>query len=333
MIYNRDNVPAAYSDKSRDYQVLLRLFDLVTNFIKLDIETFSYLISPELCPNHMLPLLASYLEYDYDYNETYESNRTVMRYFPKLLRHKGNEIGMKSAILLSCDISSEKMPNLNEIIADYDYANATIYIYYPSYLNKVRDLIEVVRPAGMRVVLLTYDRIKAVEVVGIYDDLLIINQEDYYGTLKESTSDGRNYYILDEGNKYIIGIGNDSRSVISDDYKENGSLIVPSDYFELDDGTKKIGFNKGELTDTIDSNKYLRSITTNSSEEYSENAPEFKEGVELNDNIKRISRIGFSEISGIRDKGDLKITLLKDSNDYVISDVNDNFIEVGDNDV
>lgn len=315
MIYNRDNVPSAYSNKSRDYQVLLKLFDLITNFIKLDLDSLNSLISPDSCPDHMLPLLASYMEYEYDYNETYESNRIVMRYFPKLLRHKGNEIGIKSAMLLSCNISSENFPDLDKIIADYDYANATIYIYYPSYLNKIRDLIEVVRPAGMRIIMLTYDKIEAVEIIGIYDDVMIINQEDYQGTLKQYTSDSKSYFITDTEGQYIIGIGTDSRSVISDDYKKNGTIVLPSkditmNYPTFKDEKDNPSRAKGSLTEYIDNNGYLRSIKP-TSETYL-NKPEFV-GRDLvdgssdnSDNIKTdlklISRIGFSEIAGIRDK-------------------------------
>lgn len=312
LIYNRDNVPSAYADKSRDYQVLLKLFDLLTNGIKLNLEHFSSLLNPETCPDHMLPLLASFLEYNYDYNETYESNRTVMRYYPKLIRQKGNEIGMRTAMLLSCDISGSEIPDLNTIVAQYDYANATIYLYYPSYLNKVRDLIEVVRPAGMKIVMLTYDAIGSVEVIGIYDDLLVINQEDYYGTLKQYTSDPKSYYVMDENNRYIIGIGTDSRSVVSDEYRNGKSIIIPSNSTKLtypifskpgDTSTESKNINPGDLNG-IDSNNYLKQIKP-SSEEYLQNKPELVEGSEeaLN-NIKHQSRIGFSEIAGIREEGD-----------------------------
>lgn len=305
MIYNRDNVPSAYANKSRDYQVLLKLFDLITNFIKLDLETFNLLLSPQSCIDHMLPLLASYMEYNYDYNETHSANRTIMRYFPKLLRHKGNEIGMKSAMILSCDISDENIPNLEEIIASYDYANATIYIYYPSYLNKVRDLIEVVRPAGMRIVMLSYDKIEAVEVIGIYDDLMIINQEDYKGTLRQYTDNPKSYYITDEEGRYIIGIGTDSRSVISDDYKKNGKIVIPSDYYTVEDPLNTT-YDPGSLTNVIDENKYLRSIKPTAAE-YLEQPELVVEGNsensdEIRTELKLINRIGFGEIAGRRYK-------------------------------
>lgn len=348
LIYNRDNVPSAYSDKSRDYQVLLKLFDLVTNAVKLNLEDFSSLINPETCPNHMLPLLASILEYDYDYNETYDANRLIMRYYPKLMRSKGNEIGIKSAVLLSCDITREIdsniniLPSLDRIIADYDYANATIYIYYPSYLNKVRDLIEVVRPAGMRVVLLTYDAIEAVEVAGIYDDLLIINEEIYNGELSQYTSDPHSYYIIDENNRYIVGIGTDSRSVISDDYREGKTLIIPSNsetlrYKKFPEDiatgsvtTESITVNPGELGSSqsvpgIDINGYIRKIKPDS-QEYLIDKPELLEGNEAQLHVQHQARVGFSEVAGRRSDNISKIYLIQDRNGKAIKDKNDKFI-------
>ena len=295
MIDNRDNVPSAYGDKSRDYQVLLKLFDLVCNFIKLDIDAFKSLLNPESCPDHMLPLLASFMEYSYDYNETFNANRLIMKYYPKLLRNKGNEIGLKSSVLLSCNISDKDTPNLNKIIADYDYANATIYVYYPGYLNKVRDLIEVTRPAGMRVILLSYDEINAVEVVQIYDDLLIVNSEEYTGQLASG-----DYYILDESERYIIGIGQDTRSVISDDYRKNGTTIIPNfkdgdsytSYYKKPNETLQYSnqYFNGRITEVIDKNNYLKSISRE---------PELEEKVDIpiNADRNRVSRIGFSEVT------------------------------------
>lgn len=278
MISNRNNVPPAYADKSRDYQVLLKLMDILINSIKSNIDNITNLLNPDTCANKLLPTLASYMEYDYDYEQSYDVNRCIMRYYPKLLKQKGNEIGIRMALLLSCNISGHLVTDLDRIVADYDYDSGTIYLYYPCYLLKVRDLIEVVRPAGMKVVMLPYNQINPVEVAGIYDDLMILNAEDYYGTLRRSDKKEypTTYYIADTDGKTIIGIGTDSRSVISEEYIEKKSSVVP---------------------DTIDKNKYFGAIEPAKSTTKRMNSIK-----KSNDNLSmwnNTSRIGFAEIAGI----------------------------------
>lgn len=157
LLQSRNLIPKPYTI-SRDYQVLLKLFDIITVVEKNDIDNFVGLINPDRCPSKYLPLLASLVGYDYDYNLSYESNRIIIKYFPELLRLRGSERGIKMAVAIAIGAQQEyrEITNVQNLV-NINYIHTQegtidrldIYIYYPHYLNKVYDLIELVRPVGV----------------------------------------------------------------------------------------------------------------------------------------------------------------------------------------
>lgn len=202
MLESRKFVPEAYSE-SRDYQVFLKLLDLLIDAIKLDIDTFVNLINPDKCPNHMLPLLASYVGYKYDYNESYDTNRMIIKYFPYLIRNRGSEIGIRLATALS--VNSVGKLNDIELLSMFriEYKRKenkiNIYVYYPRYLSKIRDLLEVVRPAGVLLELIPADLITTIDKVDIYDYLYGVKEKD---KIKYQGSD--RYKVAEDNN---VGFG------------------------------------------------------------------------------------------------------------------------------
>lgn len=184
MINSDKFVPKAYS-KSRDYQVFLRLFDLVFSCIKSDIDNYIGLISPDKCTDQMLPLLATYVGYKYDYNESYKANRLIIKYYPYLIRNRGSEIGIRLAAALSVnaigDLGDIESLALFRIEYEKKDNKINVYIYYPGYLRKIRDLIEVVRPAGIRVELIPAEPIDTIDKVNIHD-YMYIDGSQYSGS-------------------------------------------------------------------------------------------------------------------------------------------------------
>lgn len=172
LIESRYMVPEAYSE-SRDYQVFLKLIDLIINAVKLDTDAFVNLINCDKCPDHMLPILASYVGYKYDYKESFDSNRMIIKYYPYLIRNRGNEIGIRLATALSVNavgtLDDVELLSMFRIEYDRSTNKIQIYVYYPRYLSKIRDLIEVVRPAGVRLELIPSDIITTVDKIDIYD--------------------------------------------------------------------------------------------------------------------------------------------------------------------
>ena len=53
--------------QSRDMQAICKLLDLMINNYKTNVDYWTSLIDFDTCPDNLLPLLASYVGYRYDY--------------------------------------------------------------------------------------------------------------------------------------------------------------------------------------------------------------------------------------------------------------------------
>lgn len=158
--------------QSRDVQALCKVFDLLINSFKTNSDYWTSLIDFDTCPDNLLPLLASYVGYKYDYTESYDTNRIIIKHYPEMIRYRGSEIGIALATALSVNALGEidKVEALSMFNIDYQQTDTKvcIYIYFPSNLTKIRDLIEVVRPAGCALELIPADVIQTLDGIKIH---------------------------------------------------------------------------------------------------------------------------------------------------------------------
>lgn len=153
LIESKKNVSKPYR-LSRDYQILLKLLDIITVPEKSDIDNFTGLLNADKCPSKYLPLLATLVGYEYDYNLSYESNRIIIKYYSQLIRLRGSFAGIEMAVALAIGAQENynQITNIKDLMSlNYikEEGRLDIYIYYPNYLEKVVDLIEAVRPVGL----------------------------------------------------------------------------------------------------------------------------------------------------------------------------------------
>lgn len=159
--------------QSRDVQALCKILDLLINDFKTNVDYWTSLIDFDACPNELLPYLASYVGYKYDYAESYDANRLIIKHYPEMIRLRGSEVGMA----LATAISVNAMGDIDKVEAlamfRFKYVKGEhklyIYIYFPSNLSKIRDLIEVVRPAGCGVQLIAAEIIQTIDGIQISD--------------------------------------------------------------------------------------------------------------------------------------------------------------------
>lgn len=120
-----------------------------------------------------MPLLASYVGYKYDYTESYSTNRLIIKYYPAMIRNRGSEIGISLATALSVNALGEvdKVEALAMFRIDYVKSESKmyIYVYFPASLSKVRDLLEVVRPAGCGLQIVAADIIQTIDGIEVHD--------------------------------------------------------------------------------------------------------------------------------------------------------------------
>lgn len=172
VIHMKDFTPYYYTT-SRDYQVILAMFDLLINTIKTDIDSIPDNLDPYKCNNKLLELLASYVGYDYDYSESYEANRLIISNYINMIQNRGNKIGLSMAAALSFNAAEDldRVEELNMFSIEYIKSEnkVAVYIYYPVYLNKIRDLLERVRPIGVGLELIPAYEITGVETLEVHD--------------------------------------------------------------------------------------------------------------------------------------------------------------------
>lgn len=176
LLNTRYMVPKTYAN-SRDYQILLKLLELVVNAAKTDADLFPSLIDPNKCPDNLLPLLADYVGYDYDAGESINSNRAIIKYYPYLIRNRGSYTGFKLASALASRVaeqSNSAIDPLSGFNVFQDETTGYIYIcvYDPAALPKIHDLLEVVRPAGVGLQVVLTHPVNQTDKVDISDKVI-----------------------------------------------------------------------------------------------------------------------------------------------------------------
>ena len=192
--------------QSRDYQAFCKILDLLINNLKTTADYWVDYIDFDNCPDLYLPYLASYVGYNYDYSESYDSNRLIIKNYPNLIHNRGSKLGMSLATALSVnalgDIDKVEALSMFKIDSQIDeHGNIKIYIFYPSNLSKIRELIEVVRPAGLGVQLVPSEIIQTIDGIEVTDFVTVtkysydlvrysVSNEDKVG-FAEVTNDNR----------------------------------------------------------------------------------------------------------------------------------------------
>ena len=142
-------IPNVY--KSRDYQALLALLDIVINTTKFEIDNLLDLYDSDVCPSEELPYLANFIGYIYNYTDTIQENRNIIKNFIAMIRNRGSETGITLAAALSLSGSDNKdfISDLAHLNIMMHYDTGLIEILYPREKTKVRNLLDWVRPVGM----------------------------------------------------------------------------------------------------------------------------------------------------------------------------------------
>jgi len=172
MINTKGMVPKTYNN-SRDFQVLNKLLDLSVNIPKSDINNLNRIFDPKMCPEHMLPLLASYVGYEYDYNESVYANRLIIEYFPLLIRHRGSEIGISLALAIAInaadDFNDLEMTSLFSIDYIKEEGLINLYVYSKNYIKKIDYLLNIAKPVGLKYELINSEPLYSVDKISFTD--------------------------------------------------------------------------------------------------------------------------------------------------------------------
>ena len=94
----QDNVPDVYVRKSRDFQLLCNLFDILNGGIKFDIDNMTDILDVRSCNDSLLPHLQTKLGFFTNKSLSSSELRTVLSSFKEIVKNKGSSIGIREAI-------------------------------------------------------------------------------------------------------------------------------------------------------------------------------------------------------------------------------------------
>lgn len=98
MIRLQHQTPSVYTEESRDFQLLSRLYDCVINGIQFDVSTMTSILDTKTCRDIMLPLLQTKLGFFSKKEIDNYSLRYILQTFPDLVKNKGSLKAIKDTI-------------------------------------------------------------------------------------------------------------------------------------------------------------------------------------------------------------------------------------------
>ena len=146
LIKFQDLTPEVYYKRSRDFQYIGRLFDLVLNNAKMNTDIISSLpLNPDMDPR-LLDLLALTLGFKSKHEYNTKQLAALCSIFPFVLRNKGSKLAIETACnaLLNAEGITKE--------ASIEVSNQMVSIFLPSELsdlNLLKDLLNYILPAGM----------------------------------------------------------------------------------------------------------------------------------------------------------------------------------------
>lgn len=187
MIRLQKHTPEVYYDKSRDFQFIGRLYDVVLNSVKTNADTIRYgLPFSSQSPQELLNLLAMTLGFKPKHRYSHAQLLAICSVFSEILRNKGNiravqlisEVILKTegivgtvACLMQYDpLQQRELPVLRIIVPE---KLAEIALFY--------DLLEYVVPSGCTVEVIRgelLDPITTAVDIDFSDDVVILREID-----------------------------------------------------------------------------------------------------------------------------------------------------------
>lgn len=148
MIKTQNLVPQVYYDKSRDFQLLGRTFDIVFNYLKTNIDLIYNNPLSDNSDERLVDLLALTLGFKSRHNYNVKQLTAMCSSFMLAMRNKGNITGIELAV--NTLIQAEGIKNGALILVDSKNNNLNIYIPVElTDINLLNDLLVYILPAGM----------------------------------------------------------------------------------------------------------------------------------------------------------------------------------------
>ena len=240
----QENVPDVYTRKSRDFQLLCNVFDILQGGVKYDIDTITSVVDTRYCSERLLPLLQSKLGFFTEKHLNASELRAVLTSFYQLCKDKGSLKGIREAIELYLKVigasrksrvnvtNAIKEPQSNRILHNSSYIVEVLVEGQITDVTLLTELLKYVLPAGYILNYSFYQSLDAVEYIvergtinvvivssAVNNRVVGYNSDDINETLMKyifatgEVTNSTEYYTY-EGNQYVRKFIDD---ILSDD--------------------------------------------------------------------------------------------------------------------
>jgi len=205
----QDLVPEIYPDKSRDFQMFCRAYDVAFNGVKNSIDSISQITDTLRCRDRLLELLKTKLGLFTSFPVSDEDLRLVLHAFPHIIRYKGSQRAIDYIVCLysrlvayhqsSCyiNMTPNKEGSVIEITSDYPIIKTDLLI----------QLIKLVVPTGYTV---TY---YVTETVDINQSFRTVSEISYNTSTSDIDTSHAGRFLT------AIAIKKDPNSELTDKYR------------------------------------------------------------------------------------------------------------------
>lgn len=149
MLKTQELVPEIYCNQSRDFQLLGRVYDIVFNYLKTNIDTIVNNPLSSSTDSTLLDLVVTTLGFKSLHNYNSDQLAAVASTFVKVLSQKGSLRSIETTINTILQVQNIKESCVLSLDADDKYI---LNIYVPakfSDLNLLNDILNYILPAGM----------------------------------------------------------------------------------------------------------------------------------------------------------------------------------------
>lgn len=177
MIVSRNLVPEVYYNKSRDFQLLGRTFDVIFNYLKNNTSSIYDLPISDDSDSKLVDLMCLTLGFKQLHSYNIRQLKGLCSIFELALRNKGNIQSIE--LVLNMLLNVEGIKKQGYVSYDPTIDNYTVQVYVPTELRDMtlfNDMLNYILPAGMSC------RIVRNELIKGEDASTIINQSDSINT-------------------------------------------------------------------------------------------------------------------------------------------------------
>ena len=146
----QDNTPEAYTEDSRDFQLMLRLLDCVNNGVGFYTDSISNTADTKLCSASLLELLKTKIGFLSNVEFQERELRYILRGFPYIMKYKGSLRGIQEAVYVYMNAKGMSCPH--RVYTDNDEHKIIIYIESDvSDVTMLDEMFKFIVPAGYQV--------------------------------------------------------------------------------------------------------------------------------------------------------------------------------------